>query len=91
MAKQCEMVIGFLIPHPCPNQAVAACTRCNLLFCEEHLNLTPGGLVCSACQQGLDQPVAVAPVAREFDQSDLARFSSLSAFDSDDDMFSDLS
>jgi hypothetical protein len=52
-------------------------------------------LLCLACQQGLDQPVALPLTAQTFSQSDLATFASLSAWDSDseldDDTFADLS
>ena len=91
MAKQCEMIVGFLVPHRCPNEAVSPCAKCNRQFCEEHVKVTPGGLICTACQQGLAQPVAIAQTARTFDAGDLLVFSALDDVDSEDDMFSDLS
>jgi len=92
MAAQCEMIIGFLTPHRCPTKAVAACIQCNRQFCDEHVEITQAGLVCTACQQGLEQPVAVAQTARAFDETDILIFASTGNFDDDDDdMFSDLS
>lgn len=95
MADPCEMIVGFLTPHRCPNSAVAACKQCGRQFCEEHLSLQPDGLVCTACQQGLDRPVAVSQVARTFTEADLAAFAAISTFDDSDsdvgDVFSDLS
>jgi len=92
---QCEMIVGFLTPHRCPHGAVAACKKCGRRFCEEHLSLQPDGLLCTACQQGLDRPVAVAQVARTFDEADLVAFAAVGAFDQSEtgaeDMFSPLS
>ncbi len=60
MAAQCEMVVGFLVPHRCDNPALGNCRQCGRGFCEEHLEITPQGMICTACRQGLDQPVASA-------------------------------
>jgi len=92
MAVQCEMIVGFLVPHRCPNQAVAECVKCSRRFCEEHLGLRQGGLVCTACEQGLAQPVAVPQTARSFDEQDIQVFANVGSFDDgDDDLFADLS
>ena len=95
MAEQCEMIVGFLTPHRCPHSAVAVCKKCERHFCEEHVSLQPDGLMCTACQQGLDRPVAVAQVARTFDETDLVAFAAVGAFDQSEtgsaDMFSDVS
>ena len=92
---QCEMIVGFLTPHRCPHSAIAACKKCSRKFCEEHLSLQPDGLICTACQQGLDRPVAVAQVARTFTEADLVTFAAVGAFDDSDtgagDLFSDVS
>lgn len=95
MPGSCEMIVGFLTPHRCPNTAVAVCKQCGRSFCEEHLALRPDGLVCTACQQGLDRPVAVSQVARTFTEADLATFAALAAVDDSDtdvgDVFADVS
>lgn len=91
MAQQCTMIVGYLVPHRCPNDALATCVKCGRAFCDEHVSITPGGLVCLACQQGLAQPVAVSQVARDYTDSEIAAFSTVGAFDADDDTFSDLS
>ncbi len=100
MAVKCEMIVGFLTPHRCASKAVTTCAKCGRRFCDEHVGIIPAGLICTACQQGLEQPVAVAQTARTFDADDMTVFSSGSAFDDDDaistfddndDMFADLS
>lgn len=86
------MIIGFLVPHRCENPALGRCTRCGRGYCEEHISVTPAGLVCLACQQGLDQPVALPATAQTFTPADLAAFHMASRLDDDDgEMFSDLS
>ncbi len=91
MTKQCDMMIGFLVPHRCPNIGMTTCVKCGRLFCDEHVGLTPGGLVCLACQRGLAEPVTIPEVARTYDAADLVAFSDVGAFDDDDDTFADLS
>jgi recombinational DNA repair protein (RecF pathway) len=84
------MIVGYLVPHRCPNDALAACVKCGKSFCDEHVSITQSGLLCLACQQGLDQPVAVSQVARDYTSDDIAAFASVGASDRDD-TFSDLS
>ncbi len=93
MANQCEMIIGFLVPHRCEHPALGTCTRCGRGFCEEHVSVTGQGLVCMACSQGLEQPVALPITAQSFSADDITAFNSASAWEQDDqsDMFSDLS
>ncbi len=49
--------------------------------------------MCLACQQGLDQPVALPIAAATFSSTDFDTFNQASMWDDDDhaDMFSDLS
>jgi hypothetical protein len=73
---------------------VGKCEKCGRQFCDEHLNIEKSGLICIACQQGLEQPIAVAETARNFTADDLATFINADIFDDDDDdsnIFSDLS
>ncbi|MCA9961702.1 MAG: hypothetical protein R3E31_18250 [Chloroflexota bacterium] len=92
MATQCEMIIGYLVPHRCPNQAITTCIQCHRQFCDEHVSITPGGLVCTACQQGLDKPVAVAKTAQIFTPADFDAFDAADVDDFEDgDTFADLS
>jgi recombinational DNA repair protein (RecF pathway) len=95
MAQQCEMIIGYLVPHRCENPALGTCSRCGRGYCDEHVQVRQGGLVCLACEQGLEQPVTLPITARTFDAADLATFSALSAMDDEadrsGDLFSDLS
>ena len=83
MAEQCEMIIGFLVPHRCEHPALGRCARCGRGYCEEHIQVT---------QEGLAQPVALPITARTFTDDDLAAFDTASQWDvEDNDMFSDLS
>ena len=94
MAEQCEMIIGYLVPHRCDHPALGRCTKCGRLFCEEHLVVSPSGKICLADQQGLDQPIALPLTAATFSQADIDLFNRASTLDDDDrsgDMFSDLS
>jgi hypothetical protein len=93
MAEQCEMIIGYLVPHRCDNTALGHCVRCRRGFCDEHVNLMPEGLLCQACQQGLEQPVLLPVTARNFTPEEIATFSTLSQWDEQEaeDLFSDLS
>ena len=91
MAEQCAMIIGYLVPHRCENPALGHCTKCSRSYCDEHVNVTAGGLVCLACQQGLEQPIALPITARTFTPTDLAFFDTASRWEADDDRFSDLS
>ena len=94
MAEQCEMIIGYLVPHRCEHPALGKCSKCGRGFCEEHLTDSSSGKICLADQQGLDVPVALPLAAATFSQADIDAFNRSSMFDSDDtagDMFSDLS
>ena len=93
MADQCEMIIGYLVPHRCDNPALGTCTKCGRGYCDEHTSQTRNGRVCLACLQGLDQPVALPIAAATFTAEELDTFNRASLWDDDDsaDMFSDLS
>jgi recombinational DNA repair protein (RecF pathway) len=92
MVDQCEMVVGFLVPHRCDHPALGRCVKCGRGYCEEHVSVQPEGLICLACQQGLAQPVALPITAQSYDAGDLATFAAVSAWDEDaSDTFSDLS
>lgn len=90
--KRCEMIIGFLIPRRCENPALGVCPMCQRSFCDEHLEITEHGMICVACKQGLDRPVALSETASTYDDSDVVIFAAASSWDDDDDdLFSDLS
>jgi hypothetical protein len=93
MAEQCEMIIGYLVPHRCENPSLGTCTKCGRGYCDEHTNQTREGRVCLACLQGLDQPIALPIAAAMFTAAELDTFNRASNWDDDDraDMFSDLS
>lgn len=80
------------MPHRCEHKALGQCAQCSRQYCEEHIALRPGGLICTACEQGLDQPVALPNTAADYSDADLAAFTQASSWDeTDSDLFSDLS
>jgi hypothetical protein len=92
MAVQCEMVVGFLVPRRCDRKALGQCSQCSRRYCEEHMDVRPGGLLCVACEQGLDRPVALPGTAMDYTADELAAFTLASTWDeTDSDLFSDLS
>ncbi len=90
---RCEMIVGYLVPHRCDNPALGRCSKCGRGYCEEHVELRPDGLMCLACLQGLDQPVALPLTAQTYTPADIALFDTVDTWDNDDgdDMFADLS
>lgn len=91
---RCEMIIGYLVPHRCENPALGRCGKCGRGFCEEHIEIQPEGMVCGACAQGLQQPVALPLTAQTYTPADIAVFDQVNNWDDDtdgDDMFADLS
>jgi hypothetical protein len=91
MAEQCAMIVGYLVPHRCPNKALAKCVKCGRSFCDEHVSIVQSGLMCLACQQGVEQPVLVPQVTRDYTVEDMAVFSSVGSYDTREDTFADLS
>jgi hypothetical protein len=93
MADQCEMIIGYLVPHRCENPSLGTCTNCGRGYCDEHTNQTGKGRICLACQLGLEMPVALPIAAATFTSTDLEDFNRASMWDDNDsdDLFSDLS
>lgn len=98
--KPCGLFVGFLVPHPCPNVAVGACSKCGRNACEEHAGVVDAGLLCRACESGSELPVALAGAvaagllaAPLFMPSDIAAFDAAALDDEDapEDQFADLS
>lgn len=89
--SQCEMIIGFLVPRRCDQPALGRCTQCGRSFCDVHLAMSEHGMICDACKQGLDQPVALPATASVFDETDLITFAVLSTWGDDDDRWDDWS
>ena len=93
---RCEMIVGYLVPHRCPEQSVGKCVSCGREYCQEHLTIETEGLICRACQEGrTDKPIlnplpAGTHLDQPFTESDLQLFDVPSRFDFDD-TFSDLS
>jgi recombinational DNA repair protein (RecF pathway) len=91
MPEQCAMVVGYLVPHRCPNKSLATCVKCGRKFCDEHVSIVKDGLMCLACQQGLAQPVLVPRVTQDYTADDIALFSTVGTHESAADTFADLS
>jgi hypothetical protein len=58
MTRQCEMMIGFLIPRQCDQKARSTCIRCSKQICDEHAVVGPEGILCEACHEGVEQLAA---------------------------------
>jgi hypothetical protein len=93
MADQCEMIVGYLVPHRCENPSLGTCVKCGRGYCDAHTHQRKEGRVCVACLQGLDQPIALPIAAATFTAAELDAFNRAGMFDDDDraDTFSDLS
>jgi hypothetical protein len=80
MARQCELIVGYLIPHRCEGKASSICTRCGRAVCDEHATIADSGIICVACHEEIEQPplpaVAAVPPAAIYDSSDYAQFAS---------------
>jgi len=87
--EQCEMIIGYLVPHRCEHPALGRCTKCGRGYCEEHVTVQASGLLCLACQQGLTEPIALPITAQTYNAADLATFAALSQWESSEDDFGD--
>ena len=81
--RACGGYVGFLVPRPCGNAAVGDCARCSRAMCEEHANVTPGGLVCRNCETGSEFPVGLAAVAATAGLAPLFLPSDLLAFETE--------
>jgi hypothetical protein len=94
MAKQCEMIIGFLIPRRCDQPARSTCIRCGRRVCDEHATISPEGILCEACHEGAEQLTTEAPpewvsALPDYDPQDVALFDQEDL--TTDSMFDDLS
>ena len=67
MAKQCEMIIGYLLPRRCEEKGITVCRRCKRTVCELHTRVGDDGLLCRDCFE-LGQPRADQPSLRPLPQ-----------------------
>ena len=51
MAKQCEMIIGYLLPRRCEEKGITVCQKCRRRVCELHTRVADDGLLCRDCQE----------------------------------------
>ena len=51
MARQCELIIGYLLPRRCEEKAAAACTKCGREVCKRHTRVGDSGLLCRDCYE----------------------------------------
>ena len=49
MAKQCELIVGYLLPRRCEEKGVATCQKCQRTVCELHTRMGDHGLLCRDC------------------------------------------
>ena len=70
MAKQCELVIGYLLPRQCEEKGDNNCTRCGRLVCDLHTRMADAGLLCRDCFENVPartvgEVVPLAPVVHQ--------------------------
>ena len=51
MAKQCELIIGYLLQRRCEEKGIAACHKCKRMVCEPHTRMGDQGLLCRDCHE----------------------------------------
>jgi hypothetical protein len=49
MAKQCELIIGYLLPRRCEEKGITTCQKCKRTVCELHTRLGDDSLLCRDC------------------------------------------
>ena len=93
MAKQCELIIGYLLPRQCEEKGINGCANCGRLVCEHHTRMGDRGLLCRDCyEEGKPREAgAPEPLAEPVKQTIYHR--DFDAFDDDmgDDGFASLS
>jgi hypothetical protein len=91
MAKQCEMIIGYLLPRRCEEKGLATCQKCKRTVCELHTRVADDGLLCRDCHEEGQPRTAQAPppLAEPVEQTIYHRrgFGSLGPMDDDFDLF----
>ena len=94
MAKQCELIIGYLLPRRCEEKVMATCLKCGRSVCELHTRIGDQGLLCRECYEEreprtLEEATALpAPVGRTiYRQEDFRPFEA----EDEGEMFSTLS
>lgn len=87
------MIIGFLVPHRCDEATIGACVKCARRYCQDHLQLGPAGILCTACAEGRTQPLGTESNVAPLGAADMAAFAAAEAVDRGDDgaAFSDIS
>lgn len=70
MEKQCELVIGFLLPRQCEEKGRNTCKRCGRVVCDVHTKLGEEGLMCRDCFENipprtLENLIPLAPAVHQ--------------------------
>ena len=70
MAKQCELIIGYLLPRQCEEKGDNTCKRCGRVVCDLHTKMGDEGLLCCDCfenvpARSLAEVVPLAPVVHQ--------------------------
>ena len=51
MAKQCELIIGYLLPRRCEEKAITTCSKCGRAVCDLHARMGDEGILCRDCYE----------------------------------------
>ena len=70
MTKQCELVIGYLLPRQCEEKGENTCKRCGRVVCDLHTRMGDEGLLCRDCFENvpartLSDVIPLAPVVHQ--------------------------
>ena len=88
MAKQCELIIGYLLPRRCEEKSIAACHKCKRMVCEPHTRMGDQGLLCRDChEEGHPRSSEEVPSLPEPVHAVVYRRGDFSSRDIDDDDF----
>jgi hypothetical protein len=88
MAKQCELIIGYLLPRRCEEKGVAACQKCERTVCELHTRMADQGLLCRDChEEGQPREAGAVPLLPEPVHDVIYRRGDFSSLGTDDDDF----
>jgi recombinational DNA repair protein (RecF pathway) len=104
MAKQCALIIGYLLPRRCEEKATDQCVQCGRDVCQHHTRIGDAGLLCRDCyEEGqprlasedlkpLPEPVGRTIYRRDdFDSYDTEEDYALFEPEKEDEVFSTLS
>lgn len=88
MAKQCELIIGYLLPRRCEEKGITVCQMCKRTVCEMHTRVADDGLLCRDCyEEGQPRTIEAPEPLPSPVQETIYRRPDFGTFDTDEDDF----